>query len=240
MTGDGWEAVWERRTLEPTRGSTLQQLMAADGLDTAFGETSESAWRDFVTRRAATLGARAGTSVFEVGCGAGAFLFVLAELGCRVAGLDRSATLIDFARRALPDGRFDVAEATALEPEPKADVVLSCGVFLYFPTLHYAEQAIAAMAARASGAVAILDLPDESLRAAALAQRIELAGGRAAYNARYAGLEHLHFSREWVAQALAAAGLTAIQITDQDVVGYRNGAHRFNAWGFVPNRRPRD
>jgi SAM-dependent methyltransferase len=233
MKGDGWREVWERRTLEPSRGSTLAQLMAADGLDTAFGETSEVAWRDFVERRAATLGARAGTSVYEVGCGAGAFLFVLAELGCRVGGLDRSATLIDFARRALPDGRFDIAEAIALEREPRADVVVSCGAFLYFPSLQYAEQVIAAMAARATGAVGILDLPDASLRAAALAQRIELAGGQDAYNARYAGLEHLHFSREWVTRALAAAGLTGIQTADQDMAGYRNGAHRFNAWGFA-------
>jgi SAM-dependent methyltransferase len=228
--------------------------MAADGLDTAYGETSEAAWRDFVRRQAALLagagadgggGGRArggagagagGTSVYEVGCGAGAFLYVLAELGWRVGGLDRSATLIDIARSVLPAGRFDVAEATELAPEPVSDVVLSCGVFLYFPSLDYAAEVIAAMAARASGAVAILDLPDESRRDAALAQRIALAGGPEAYHERYAGLDHLYFSREWVAERLAAAGLSGVCTADQDIAGYRNGAHRFNAWGFARGR----
>jgi len=43
-----WKEVWDSRRLDPCRGSTLAQLMAADGMDTGFGEPSEEAWRSFV------------------------------------------------------------------------------------------------------------------------------------------------------------------------------------------------
>ena len=78
---DRWAEVWARRTVEPS-DSLLASLMAADGLDTAFGAVSPANWatfaRQFVMER---LGLAAGCRVFEVGCGAGAFLLPLAEAG---------------------------------------------------------------------------------------------------------------------------------------------------------------
>lgn len=231
----GWRQVWERRALDPARGSALSALMAADGLDTAFGQITERRWREFVNRRAGELGAGPGTAVYEVGCGAGAFLYVLAQSGCEVAGLDQSATLVGLARQAIPAGRFDVAEATGLAVSPPVDIVVSCGVFLYFPGLDYAAKVIELMAAGATRAVAILDIPDAATREGALAARIELAGGEAAYRERYAGLEHLYYERSWIAGRLAAAGLVGVKTADQDIPGYANGPFRFNAWGFAPS-----
>lgn len=228
----GWKRVWDNRSLDPTAGSTLAQLMAADGLDSAFSGLQPDAWTKFVLTTADRLRLAPGMSVFEVGCGAGAFLFDLQRLGCRVGGIDQSAALIDIARDALPDGEFAVADAAEVDVDPRADAVLSCGVFLYFPGLDYARQVIGAMAAKATHAVAILDVPDAAKEEEAQSFRIQAAGGPAAYAERYTGLPHMYYEREWIRRELAAAGLTDIQIEDQRVDGYGNAPFRFNAFAF--------
>jgi SAM-dependent methyltransferase len=232
-SADRWREVWAKRSLDRSHATTLSMLMAADGLDTAFGEISEAAWCDSARRWAARLRARSGASVYEVGCGAGAFLWVLERLGCSVGGIDLSASLIESAREVMPAGQFDIGEAIDLAAEPKADVVVSFGAFLYFPNLDYAAAVIAAMAARARTAVAILDLPDLATRADALAHRIELAGGEAAYRQRYDGLGHIYYDRRWVADRLRDSGLADVATATQDIRGYANGPFRFNAWGFA-------
>ncbi len=112
-----WREIWDRRRLDPSHGSTLAQLMAADGLDTGFGSVTETAWRAFVDHVACTLDLRAGTRVFEVGCGAGAFLYPLYESGCTVAGLDQSAALVSYAAQAMPrDGSPSARRPRSIPP----------------------------------------------------------------------------------------------------------------------------
>jgi trans-aconitate methyltransferase len=205
--------------------------MAADGLDTAFGSVGEEAWRSFVRAAAMKLNLQPETTVFEVGCGAGAFLYELDAMGCRVAGLDQSAALIDYARAAMPSGRFHVGDASTLDATDPADVVVSCGVLLYFPTLAYAESVIRQMAAKATRAVAIFDLPDAAKYDETMAAR-RGALGEQEYRERYDGLEHLFFDRGWIADVFAACGLDHVEIGDQAIHDYGNAAFRFNAYGF--------
>jgi len=234
-SGRTWRDVWNDRRLDLSRGSTLTQLMAADGLDTALGSVGEAAWRAFVRAMAAKLHLGPGSTVFEVGCGAGAFLYELDAMGCRVGGLDQSAALIDYACAAIPRGQFTVAEASDVDAIQPADVVVSCGVFLYFPSPAYARTVIEGMAVKARRAVAILDLADEARRAETIAFRRK-ALGEGAYDQRYQGLEHLFFSRDWMAEALSRCDLGNIQLADQAIAGYPNGAFRFNAFGFKTPR----
>jgi hypothetical protein len=233
---DRWAEIWDRRSVDRAvaeREGELAALMAADGLDTGFGSVTPEAWRAFAQGFARVpLGLEAGDRLFEVGCGAGAFLLPLHEIGLRVGGIDRSAALIEAARRALPEGDFAVGDAESLAPEPAADAVVSCGVFLYFPGLDYADRVVRAMAAKARRAVAVLDVPDLARRDAALAERVAALGGEEAYRRRYEGLDHLYYDRGWLADRLRAAGLTGVETADQAIEGYANGAYRFNAWGF--------
>ncbi|MEV6258574.1 class I SAM-dependent methyltransferase [Nocardia sp. NPDC051929] len=235
MTGSAaWKRIWDNRHLDPAAGSTLAQLMAADGLDSAFSGMQPSAWTSFVQRTAKRLNLAPGMSVFDVGCGAGAFLYDLDIMGCRVGGIDQSASLIDIARAAFPRGDFAVADAIDLDSAAQVDVVVSCGVFLYFPSLDYAHHVITAMAAKARHGVAILDIPDVVKADAAHRFRVEAAGGRAAYLSRYQGLDHLYYRREWIHSELAKAGLTNIEVDDQTIDGYGNAPYRFNAIAFQP------
>jgi SAM-dependent methyltransferase len=230
-----WAEVWGRRRLDPSKGALLTQLLAADGFDTNVSEVSESEWTAYVRHWADELGIGAGTTVYEVGCGAGAFLYELDQAGSRTGGIDQSAALVEIATGAIPRGDFRVADAAELPTEPQVDVVLSSGVFGYFESPAYTSAVIKAMAAKATQAVAILDLPDAALQEAALTARAERAGGTEAYAERYEGLDHLYYDRAWVEQELAACGLERVATADQNLVGYGNSAFRFNAWGFHPS-----
>lgn len=228
-----WKEVWAARTLDPNKASRLEQLMAADGLDTGFGSVTEAAWREFVTRTAATLDLVKGSRVFEVGCGAGAFLYPLYEAGCAVGGLDQSAALVGYAAAAMPEGQWMQGDASALDPAEGWDVVLACGVFMYFPDPGYARGVIARMAAKATRAVAILDVPDVARRDEAMAFR-RGSMGEAEYEAKYRGLDHLFYDRSWMKRVLLEVGATGVRIEDQQVSGYQNARFRFNAFAQLP------
>lgn len=228
-----WKDVWAARPLDPSKASMLEQLMAADGLDTVFGSVSEAGWRAFVTRTASSLGLVAGSRVFEVGCGAGGFLFPLHEAGCIVGGIDQSAALVSYVSAAMPEGQWIQGDASALDPSEAWDVVLACGVFMYFPDPGYARGVIARMAAKATRAIAILDVPDVARREDAMAFR-RGSMGEAEYDAKYRGLDHLFYDRSWMKRVLIEVGATDVRIEDQQVSGYPNARYRFNAFATLP------
>lgn len=222
-----WQTIWESRSLDASRTSVLAQLMAADGFDSGFGNLTEDGWRSYVGVVTNALGVAPGTSVYEVGCGAGAFLYEWYQAGVEVAGLDGSETLLGFARAVMPNAKLERAEASALAIDPKYDVVVSSGVFLYFPSLDYAADVLAKMWQKSRGAIAVLDVPDAAKRAEAIAMRRGYMD-EATYEAKYRGLEHLYFPREWFADKLRELGARDVQIVDQAIAGYANGAHRYN------------
>ena len=74
----------------------------------------------------------AGDSIFEVGCGAGAFLYPFYQMGHRVAGIDYAQNLVHLAATVMPAAEIRLGEATALPTQQSYDVVVSNGVFLYF------------------------------------------------------------------------------------------------------------
>ena len=147
-----------------------------------------------------------------------------------VSGIDRSRTLVDYARSVMPQGHFEVADADAFDTTQRTDTAICNSVFLYFPSLDYANRVIRRMARKATRAVAILDVPDLATKDEAMRQRVELAGGGEAYAARYAGLDHLYYARDWFVEALTAAGLSKIQVWTQPEGGSENSRFRFNVF----------
>ena len=235
-----WKSVWSRRPPSdgtPDGDPTLDDLIRADGFDTGFGDITVEAWSDFVGQACELLCLKTGDVLFEVGCGAGAFLYLPSRRGIEVGGIDYSASQIDLATRAIPGGSFEVGDAIDLDISPSADVTIAFSVFQYFSSLDYARQVINRMCRKATRAVAIFDIPDVHLASEALEARQAAAGGAETYAERYEGLDHLSFSKQWMKAALEDQGLRDVTIGPQTMSAYDNGTFRFNAWGWVPEER---
>ena len=192
--------------------TALEQLMAAGGLDPPI---TEAAWRDFVEHIVETLDVGPGTRVFDAACGAGALLYPLFENGYLVGGLDPSAAAIEQARRAMPAGRWQVGDASALDPADAWDVVISAG-FGRFPNFDHARGVLARMAAKATHAIAILDIPDGS--------------GPGGTGRAVGGLA---YERIWFLRALAEIGVTAVQFEEIARLEEAGAPRRFHVFARV-------
>lgn len=109
---------------------------------------------------AETLDIGPGTRVFEVDCGDGAFLVPLHANGYIVGGIDGDPAAIEKAIASMPDGLFQIGMASALDPGVPWDVVL-CRSFKGSPDPGYMRGLLARMFAKATHAIAVLDVPDE-------------------------------------------------------------------------------
>lgn len=101
--------------------------------DTTLGTVTERLERAAVLDLAGPL---LGRHVADVGCGDGTYALAAAQAGARVAALDRSAAVVEVARRnAAKAGRaieFHVADAHALPfPSERYDLVLSVTVLCF-------------------------------------------------------------------------------------------------------------
>jgi SAM-dependent methyltransferase len=196
-----WQQIWEKRTLQPQHAITLETLISLDGFDSGAGKINLADWQEYTRRISEKLGLKAGDSVFEVGCGAGAFLFALREqLALEVGGLDYAAGLIAAAQQAMPDGEFLVQGAQSLATEPAYDFVIANSVFHYFDETT-AAQVLQAMWKKARHGIAILDIPHAATRDACERARRD-ALSQAEYEEKYKGLHHTYFTPEWFAQQL--------------------------------------
>jgi cyclopropane fatty-acyl-phospholipid synthase-like methyltransferase len=139
--------VWNRRHATNGQDLTLSDLIALDNFDAGAGRIEVDNWRQYAKIIAEKANITDGCSVFEMGCGVGAFLYALRELfQIDPSGIDYSNSLIDAAKRAMPDGLFETLEAARIDTNKKYDFVISNGVFHYFD-LDYARIMIKKMMA---------------------------------------------------------------------------------------------
>jgi hypothetical protein len=115
-------------------------------------------------RLAETLDIGPGTGVFEVDCGNGAFLLPFYNNGYVVGGTDGDPAAIQHALEAMPEGLFTVGMGAALDPATPWEVVV-CRSFSGAPDLDYMRGLVARMFAKATHAIALLNVPEKSQKA---------------------------------------------------------------------------
>jgi len=193
-----WYDVWNRRFAEgPLRD--LAQLIILDGFDIGAGKIEAEDWQSYVDTIASMLGLRQGQSVFEIGCGSGAFLFALRKkYDLEVGGIDYAKGLIAAARQVMPGGIFRVCEAGECPLEPQYDYVIANSLFHYLSYQH-AELVFSLMLRKARIGVAVLDIPDLATQKESEVKRRDVLT-EAEYSRKYEGLKHTYFDRDWFMQ----------------------------------------
>jgi len=161
--------------------------------------SSEGQVIELVEYVAETLDIGPGTTVFEVACGTGDFLLPLHDNGYLVGGLDRDPACIEGARLAMPGGRFTAGSPADLDPAQPWQVVI-CRAFDSLPDLDYARDVVARMAAKATHAVAILNVRED------------------------------RFDRRWMLHTFAGLGVSAVQMEVAQEEGGEMKEARYNVF----------
>ena len=221
-----WERIWNKDKDLHKNVSTLQALIFADGFDSGAGKVLEDDWMAYVERASEWMRIGKGDTLYEVGCGSGAFLYPFYAQGYDVGGMDYARPLVAIAQSTMPDKNFMLGEALSLQEKPLFDHVFSNGVFHYFQSLSYAQAVLAKMIAKARKGVAIFEIPDLARKHESEAERSRaLPPGE--YESKYRGLEHLYYSRDWFVDEVARLGYVA-EVFDQHIANYTNSKFRFN------------
>lgn len=222
-----WKEIWNRRSFSAGEKLSLDALIKLDGFDSGAGRIAADDWQTYADIISNKLQLVDGNSVYELGCGAGAFLYALREKhALKVGGLDYSSALIEAATQAMPDGEFIAAEAKLVDAEIAYDFVISNSVFHYF-SQDYAAAVLARMVKKAKAAVAIMEVPDLQTKLESEALRRDLLS-QEEYDKKYAGLEHTYYDRAWFKDQAAALGCSC-ETFDGCVPGYAQNKFRFGA-----------
>lgn len=227
-----WKQIWANKTLpdrqEPSDVSVLSTLMALDGFDSGFNALTETHWHNYTNYIKHKLEIKENDTIFEVGCGAGAFLYPFYLSGNKIGGIDYSDALIKAARKYMPEGDFRVSEAIRLDTSNQYDFVVSNGVFLYFESIDYAENVLKKMIQKAKKGIAVLETSDVASKEKAIAMRKKKLGEEE-YKRRYEGLDHLYYHRDWFVDMAKKYDCT-VTIENQCIENYPNNAYRFNVF----------
>lgn len=199
------------------------ELKRSSGFDVVSGQLTYGAflewYRGIRDRLSSHLpDGQALESVFEVGCGSGANLFLFEGDGLRCGGIDYSPKLLACARQVLRSEDLHCREASALPAVPQYDALISNSVFGYFTDEVYAEEVLERMCRKARYAVGILDVADADKQAQYVAYRkVHIPD----YETRYRGLPRL-FLRKAFFQAFARSHDMDILITPVQLQNYWN------------------
>jgi len=221
-----WINIWNKEKGIEDKLSTLQRLIFLDGFDSETGRISEQIWLNYVQEITYRLEIKENDSIYDVGCGSGAFLYPFYQKGHDVGGIDYSETLIKYAQNAMSSTALLNNEAINLDIENKYDYVISNSVFFYFNNLEYAKRVIEKMIIKANKKIAIFDIPDLAKKnESEKYRRSTLPEGE--YEAKYEDLAHLYYEKEWFINITESFG-HKIEIFDQIIENYGNNKFRFN------------
>lgn len=222
---NNWKKIWSSRNALQISEINLIDLIALDGFDAGAGKIEIEDWRKYASSISAKLNLKAGDSVYEVGCGGGAFLYALCEnLQLKIGGNDYGEGLINAARKVFPSGDFECVEAAKIDTKTKYDYVISNGVFHYFEEV-YAEDVLLKMIEKSRNGVCVLEIPDIKTRSESEKMRRELLSHEE-YEKKYKGLQHTYYDRAWFVNVAEKSGRHC-EVFDGCVPNYAQNKFRF-------------
>ena len=231
---NNWKTIWNRRKpvtdgLSGDWAQVFLELKRLNGYDVMGEGIPLDAFLNFNAGLVELLDLAPGKSVYEVGCGAGANMYLMQHEGMIVGGSDYAEGLVETAQRIVLEARELAAmEAADIPTEEKYDAVYSCGVFSYFPDHAYATRVLERMVAKSTHVIGVTDVHDRAKRQDYLAFR------RASipdYDARYEGLSRLFFRRSFFEEFAAQHDLR-VTFPALELAGYWNTPFSFNVFMY--------
>lgn len=232
-----WEEIWNHKVCNTdimtfSKDRVLSELLKINGFDSKSGVFDLEKYLIFIKKLCKKIGIIDIKSIFEVGCGSGAFLFALLNIRgggdiMKLGGIDYSKSLIEYSKMVFNGYKdnFSFQKANELGVDDRYDLICSFSVFHYFQDLFYARDVLEKMILKAVKRVLILDVLDINKKAEDIALKKKLYGKD--YEKMYGALPHLYYSKDFFLQVAQEFGLSC-EIWDQEIEGYQNSDFRFN------------
>lgn len=233
-----WKTIWEKREIDANAISDLDdiknvfmELKRCDGFDVLAEGLSYEALYDQYLETKSRLFVKEDKyytekSVFEVGCGCGANLFLFERDGYKTGGADYSKQLIDIAAQVLNSSDISCCEAKDIAETPQYDVCLSNSVFSYFPDYEYAWQVLSLMYDKARYSIGLIDIHDKARQHDFIEYRRRTVEN---YEERYKDLHKFFYEREFF-EKFAANHDMDITFVESNMEGYWNNEFVFNCY----------
>ncbi len=150
---NNWYNIYNNRNYDKSalhssdKLTVFKELKKIDGFDLSDSLTADSLIRHFEFLKDNILKHFNGTdkTVYEVGCGSGADLFMFEKEGFVTGGIDYADNMIAIAETMLTTDDLTVGEASSITTEKKYDFVISDSVFQYSDSYDYAKNVIEKM-----------------------------------------------------------------------------------------------
>lgn len=237
-----WHEIWNNRITDLNKiaeGNSSQQifleLKRSSGFDVLNdGMSYEAFYQQYLSTKEMLINKseqRFGcsvNSVYEVGCGSGANLFLLQEDGYDVGGIDFSEKLIEAARKVLHVDDLQCGEANTLSSEKKYDVLLSNSVFSYFADEAYATNVLEKMYRKTRYAIGLIDIHDLESKDAFIQYRKREVPN---YEERYKELPKFFYEKSFFVQFAREHDMDIV-FTKSEVEGYWNNNFVFNCFMY--------
>lgn len=166
-------------------------------------------------------------SVYEVGCGCGANLYLFQKDGIEVGGVDYSNAEIEIAGEVLENPRELICDnAINASSEVKYDAVLSNSVFSYFEDYDYAKKVLEIMYDKANYSIGIVDIHDADKKDAFIEYRKKIIEN---YEERYKDLPKFFYDKTFFLE-FAEQHDMSIRFSKSGMRGYWNNDYVFNCF----------
>lgn len=223
---NNWKNIWNsnRGSIDDVNFSDIKDVIKTlkqiNGFDVQAGGLSYEAIISQYNKTRAMMKICEGDSVFEVGCGSGANLYLFHKDRHTIGGEDYSARMVDICRSLFLDNIKECicCEAKDVPIEIKYDHVFANSVFSYFPNLKYSEIVLNKMVEKANKSIVLLDVHDVEKKEDFLEYRRKTITN---YNARYKGLDKLFYNKEYFKEFATRNNLN-ICFEKSDMDGYWN------------------
>ena len=212
----------------------LLELKRINGFDVVGGGIPYASLLKQYEETKAGLRLPTGGSVFEVGCGAGANLWLFRLDGFSVGGIDYSEKLVSILQDIFPAGELRESacvEAKDMPTDEKYDGVFANSVFSYFSDEAYAERVLERMLEKTRGSIAILDVHDAEKKEAFLRYRREIEPD---FDKRYEGLSKFFFKKAFF-ERFAAKHELDVLFRNFDLEGYWNTPFVYHVFFYRRN-----
>lgn len=233
-----WKSLWNKRHGELDKmgeaadnRKIFLELKRSNGFDVVNELTYDALYGQYAETKKNLCPPRLQggiRSVYEVGCGAGANLFLFEEEQIRTGGIDYSEGLIDTAKQVLKTEDLMCGDAVSMPVMPRYDSCFSNSVFSYFPEEAYALKVLEKMYEKAEYGIGILDIHDIQQKEAFIKYREEIVPD---YHERYKNLPKLFYSRE-LFEKFAKDHNMEIMFQQSAMEGYWNNKFVFHCYMY--------